>query len=204
MAEAGLVVGTWGNLSCRVSRDNAVVITPSGLDYCQVSTRDMVVVDMGGQVLEGERQPSTELALHLAVYRARPDVLCVIHTHSLHAGALAVVRKPVPPILEDMAGMIGGAVPVAEYAVPGSKPLADSVAQALDKVDAVLLANHGVVGVGRTLEDAFQVCQLVERSAQVYILACAVGIPVVLADEEVVRLRHSYLTTYGQKGNAKK
>lgn len=200
VAESGLVIGTWGNLSYRVVKDNAVVITPSGMDYHRITTRDMVTVDMDGRVVEGERKPSSELTLHLAVYRARPDVLCVIHTHSPYAGALAVARKPIPPILEDMAGMIGGLVPVAEYAAPGSRRLAEFVAEALEKVNAVLLANHGVVGVGQTLEEAFQVCQLVERSAQVYLLASAVGTPVVLSDEEVVRLRKSYVTYYGQKG----
>ncbi|MBE0467743.1 MAG: class II aldolase/adducin family protein [Candidatus Desulforudis sp.] len=203
VAEAGLVIGTWGNLSYRVVKDNSVVITPSGMDYHHISTRDMVIVDMDGQVLDGERKPSSELALHLAVYRARPDVLCVIHTHSPYASALAVARKPIPPILEDMAGMIGGPVPVAEYAAPGSRHLAEFVAQAVEKVNAVLLANHGVVGVGQTPEEAFQVCQLVERSAQVYILAAAAGKPVVLSHEEVVRLRKSYLTYYGQKGGVR-
>jgi len=197
VAEAGLVVGTWGNLSYRVLKDDAVVITPSGLEYHRITTRDMVLVDMNGEVLEGERKPSTELPLHLAIYRARPDVLSVIHIHSPYASALAVVQKPIPPILEDAAAMIGGPVPVTEYAAPGSRHLADSVAGALEKVNAVLLANHGVVGVGQTPEEAFQVCQLVERAAQVYILASAVAAPIILAEEEVARLRKSYLAAYG-------
>lgn len=203
VAESGLVVGAWGNLSYRVLKDDAVVITPSGMDYHRITVRDMVVVDMDGQVREGEGRPSTELALHLAVYRARPDVLCVIHTHSPYASALAVLRKPIPPILEDVAAVIGGEVPVTEYAAPGSRHLAVSVARVLEKVNAVLLANHGVVGVGQTPEEAFQVCQLVERAAQVYMLATAVAPPVVLSEEEVARLRKAYQTTYGQKEGVK-
>ncbi|MBE0467539.1 MAG: class II aldolase/adducin family protein, partial [Candidatus Desulforudis sp.] len=203
IVEAGLVVGTWGNFSCRVLKDNAVVITPSGMDYTRINICDMVIVDMDGQVLDGERKPSTELALHLSVYQARPDVLYVIHTHSPYASAMAALRMPIPPLLEDMAGMIGGAVPVAEYAQAGSRTLAKATAQALETVNAVLLANHGVVGVGRTVEEAFQICQLVEKSAQVYILARSVGNPVVLSDEEVARLRKSYQTSYGQTGGQK-
>ncbi len=200
VAEAGLVIGTWGNFSYRVIKDNTVVITPSGLDYRRISTRDMVIVGMDGRVIDGERKPSTELALHLAVYRTRPDVQCVIHTHSPCAGAMAVNRMPIPPILEDAVAMIGGAVPVTEYAVSGSRRLAELAARALGQVNAVLLANHGVVGVGRTPEEAFQVCQQVERAAQVYILARAIGTPVALADEDIARLLEHYANDYGQKG----
>ncbi|ACA59184.1 class II aldolase/adducin family protein [Candidatus Desulforudis audaxviator] len=202
VAEAGLVIGTWGNLSYRVAKDNVVVITPSGLDYHRMSTRDMVVIGMDGRVVEGDRKPSTELALHLAVYRTRPDVQCVIHTHSPYAGAMAVNRMPIPPILEDAVAMIRGSVPVTEYAVSGSRRLAELAAQALGRVNAVLLANHGVVGVGRTPEDAFQVCQQVERAAQVYILARAIGTPVALTDQEVARLLEYYTKEYGQKEGA--
>lgn len=199
VAESGLVIGTWGNLSYRVARDDVVVITPSGLDYRRMSTRDMVIIGMDGLVVEGERKPSTELTLHLAVYRTRPDVQCVIHTHSPYAGAMAVNRMPIPAILEDAVAMIGGPVPVTEYAVSGSRRLAELAAAALGGVNAVLLANHGVVGVGRTPEGAFQVCQQVERAAQVYILARGIGVPVALTDQEVAVLLEHYAKEYGQR-----
>lgn len=199
VAEAGLVIGTWGNLSYRVAKDNTVVITPSGLDYRRMGTRDMVIVGMDGRVIDGDHKPSIELALHLAVYRTRPDVQCVIHIHSPWAGALAVNRMPIPPILEDAVAMIGGAVPVTEYAVAGSRRLAELAAGALGRVNAVLLANHGAIGVGRTPEEAYQVCQQVERAAQVYILARVIGTPVALTDQETARLLDNYTTEYGQK-----
>ncbi len=200
MAEEGLVTGTWGNLSCYVSKDDVIVITPSGLDYRQITVGDIPVVNMAGEVLEGSKTPSTELPLHLAVYATRQDVKAVIHTHSQYASAIAAVRKSIPPILEDATAMIGGAVPVVGYAPPGSKELAWLVAEALGKVDAVLIANHGVVGVGETLQEALAVCEMVERTAQVYILASTVAEPVALPEEEVQRLRATYLQNYREKG----
>lgn len=197
--KAGLVLGTWGNLSCRVARDDVVVITPSGMEYDRLHARDMVVVDMEGGPVEGHLRPSTELPMHLAVYHARSDVHAVIHTHSLYASSLAVARRGIPPILEDLVSVVGGAVPVAEYAPSGSVQLAEITATALTGVDAVLLANHGVVAVGRTLADAFQVGRIVEKAAQVLTYAEIVGRPVPLDDKEIETLRTFYQQSYGQK-----
>lgn len=198
MARAGLVLGTWGNVSCRVSREDLVVITPSGMPYDALQPRDIVVVDLNGTVVEGERRPSTELELHLAIYRARPDVKAIMHTHSVFASAMAVARQPVPPVVEDVAQVVGGPVPVAEYAPAGSRELAEEVVRALGRGNAVLLANHGLVGVGENLDEAFNVCQIVEKAAQIYILASLIGKPTVLAENEVIDLRYRYLTSYGQ------
>ncbi len=196
--KAEMVLGTWGNLSCRVPRDDVVVITPSGLEYDRLHPRDMVVVDLDGGPVEGHLRPSTELPMHLAVYHARPDVHAIIHTHSLYASALAVARRSIPPILEDLVAVVGGAVPVADYAPSGSVQLAEMAAAALAKVDAVLLANHGVVAVGRTLKDAFQVARIVEKAAQVFTYAEIVGRPVSLNEKEIETLRTFYLESYGQ------
>lgn len=196
--KAEMVLGTWGNLSCRVPRDDVVVITPSGLEYERLHARDMVVVDLDGGPVEGHLRPSTELPMHLAVYHARPDVHAVIHTHSLYASGLAVARRSIPPILEDLVAVVGGAVPVADYAPSGSVQLAEITAAALAEVDAVLLANHGVVAVGRTLKDAFQVARIVEKAAQVLTYAEIVGRPVSLNEKEIETLRTFYLESYGQ------
>lgn len=200
MAASGLVTGTWGNLSARVPRENLVVITPSGLPYAGLQAADMVVMDLDGRVVEGERRPSTEYRLHLAVYRARGDVHAVMHTHSVFASALAVARRPIPPILEDLAQVVGGEVAVARYARAGTDELAAAAVEALGRRGAVLLANHGVVGVGRDLEEALMVCQIVEKSAKVFVWADMVGQPAVLSAEEVTALRDCYLNDYGQPG----
>lgn len=198
MASCGLVAGTWGNLSARVPKEELFVITPSGLPYSELAGKDMVVLNLQGEVVEGEHRPSTEYLLHQAIYQARPDVNAIVHTHSIYASALAVARQPIPPILEDLVQMVGGGVPVAPYARAGTPELAKVAAETLGSLGAVLLANHGVVGVGRTLEEALVVCQIVEKSANVYIWASLAGEPVSLAAEEIKALRENYLQSYGQ------
>ncbi|MDI6709195.1 MAG: class II aldolase/adducin family protein [Bacillota bacterium] len=199
MLDGGLVTGSWGNISARVPKDDVLVITPSGLDYARLRPQDMVVVGMDGRVIEGDLKPSTELPMHLGIYRARPDVEAIVHTHSPNACALAVARVPLPVILEEVAQVVGGPVAVADYAPAGSEALAQSAVRALAGVNAVLLANHGVVGVGRSVSEALQVCRVVERAAGVYLMARLVGGPVVLGPQETESLRHFYITAYGQR-----
>jgi L-fuculose-phosphate aldolase len=199
VVQANLVLGSWGNLSYRVGRDDVVVITPSGLDYSRLHAKDMVVVDLEGAPVEGYLRPSTELPMHLAVYHSRPDVHAVIHTHSPYASGLAVARLSIPPILEDLVSVVGGTVPVTDYAPAGSVQLADITAAALKNVNAVLLANHGVVGVGDSMEEAFQVCRVVEKAAQVLVFARMVGSPVPLAEGDIQALRDFYRSAYGQR-----
>ncbi len=203
VAASGLVVGTWGNLSCLVPRDEVVCITPSGMGYDGMQPEDVVVLNLEGRVVEGERRPSTEWRMHLAIYRARPDAGAVIHTHSLWCSALAVVRRGIPPIVEDMVQILGGGVAVADYAPPGTAELARRAVAALGRVNAVLLANHGAVALGRNLGEAFVAARVLEKSAQIYVLACMMGQPVALEAAEVASLREEYLTSYGQAGNGR-
>ncbi|KJS15652.1 MAG: aldolase [Peptococcaceae bacterium BRH_c4b] len=200
MSSAGLVVGTWGNISQRVRKENLMVITPSGIPYSCLRIADIVVVDIEGQVLEGERRPSSEYMMHLEIYKKRSDVDAIVHTHSIYASSLAVAREPIPPILEDMAQLVGSGVPVAGYARAGTMEMALKAAEGISHSNAVLLANHGVVGVGRSLDEALMVCQIVEKAAQIYILSKLAGSPHVLPDVEVKELRKSFLEDYGQKG----
>ncbi|MBO8129430.1 MAG: class II aldolase/adducin family protein [Peptococcaceae bacterium] len=199
MVQSGLVMGAWGNLSCRIAGENSIVITPSGIGYDRLSSNDMVKVDMDGKCLEGRWKPSSELKMHLAIYRSRPGVHAVVHTHSPYASALAVAREEIPPILEELVLSVGGGVKVAGYAPAGSVELADAVVTALQEGNAALLANHGVVGLGTTPEEAFVVCQTVEKAAQVYVLARQIGKPAILSEQEVLELRESCARNYGQK-----
>lgn len=199
MTASNLVLGTWGNLSCYLPEEGLVVITPSGVDYESMRLNKTVVVNMQGEVEEGDLKPSSEVKVHLAVYAARPDIAAIVHTHSAYAGAMAVARTPIPPILEDMAALIGGEVSVAEYALAGSDQLATNIVEGLGKKSAVLMANHGVIGAGRDLDEAFNVCMMVERCAQIYSMAKMVGTPHVLSAEDVEIMRDFYLTKYGQK-----
>ncbi|MEG6615305.1 class II aldolase/adducin family protein [Peptococcaceae bacterium 1198_IL3148] len=199
MATMNLVLGTWGNISCHLPEDGLVVITPSGVDYETMRLHKTVVVNMQGEVEEGELKPSSEVKVHLAVYAARPDVRAIVHTHSTYASALAVAREPIPPILEDMASLIGGEVAVAEYALAGTDLLATNVVSSLGDRNAVLMASHGIVGVGRDLTEAFNVAMMVERCAHIYTIAKQVGNPHMLGPEDVAFMRNFYLTKYGQK-----
>lgn len=198
MASSCLVVGTWGNVSARVPGQDHYIVTPSGIPYDRCRPGDLVVVDSHGRVVQGGRRPSTELDLHLAIYNARADVGAVMHTHSVYASALAVAGQPLPAILEELVQLAGGGVPVTRYARAGTADLARAVLEVLDDHQAVLLANHGLVGLGRNLEEALLVCLVVEKAAQVYLLSRLLGPAQIIPPAEVDSLRNAYLTSYGQ------
>lgn len=198
MLTSGLVAGTWGNISAIVREAGVVVITPSGMDYTYLKPSDMVVLDLSGRIIDGNRRPSSEAPLHLAIYRAREDVAGVVHTHSEVASAFAVVRQPIQPVVEDAAMLVGGPVEVAQYALPGTEELAHNVVAALGQRFAVLMANHGLVGVGRSVDEAFMVCQVVEKCARIYAWSKTIGQPVVIPEQDVLHLGRVYRSTYGQ------
>ena len=177
MVSAGLVIGTAGNVSQRISDSGSVAITPSSKDYSCLDPNDVMVVNLDGDVLEGDRNPSIETPMHLAIYKARPDVSAVIHTHSVYATTLAVMRIPLPPIIDEFVIRLGGQVEVAKYAMPGTEELARYALEALGPRNGVLLANHGPLCCAGTLHDALHNAQLLERAAQIYLLArAAVGL----------------------------
>jgi len=195
MIQRGLVAGTWGNISVRSSGGEQIAITPSGRPYDQLTFEDIVVVDPAGQVLSGQR-PSSELALHLAIYRARTDVRAIVHTHSLYATACAVAGKAIPASLEEMVQAVGGAVQVATYALPGTLELANHAVAALSDRSAVLLANHGVAACGPSLAEALLVAELVEKAAHIHVVAEQLGGARELSDEDVALMRRFYLEHY--------
>jgi L-fuculose-phosphate aldolase len=171
MAKLGLVVGSFGNLSCRLD-DERVLITPTGLDYFMMELEDIVTLGLDGREFAGRREPSSEFRLHLAIYRARADAQAIVHTHSAHALALSIITTELPALTEELEHGVGGPVRVAPYAPAGTQELAEQAAKILKdiKSKALILARHGVVGLGRNLEETLLVCQLVERNAQVYLL----------------------------------
>ncbi len=178
MWRRGLVSGSAGNASLRLPPLEGrplLAITPSRKDYQRLTLEQVQVVDFEGEPVEGEMIPSVETMLHVAVYRARPDVAGVIHTHSTYASVLAVVGLELPPILDELVLVTGGPVAVAEYAFSGTEELAERAVRALGERNAVLLRNHGVLGAGASLREALAVCELVERAAQVYVLARLLG-----------------------------
>jgi len=198
MINQGLVASTWGNISVK-NEKQGIYITPSGMEYQTLVPEDIVLVDLDGNLLEGTRKPSSELPLHLAFYQHRKDINAVVHTHSIYASAYAALRKAIPPLIEDVAQVIGGAVEVSPYSLPGTEELAQNAVNTLGEKNAVLLANHGVVGVGPSLAEAYKACLLVEKTAHIGLAAGVLGEPFVLNKDEVEWMRQAYLTSYGQK-----
>ncbi len=145
MAAEGLVKGSEGNVSAR--EGDVIHITPAQLPYGEMEEADLVTLDLAGLVVAGEREPSSERAVHLAIYAARPDVLAIVHTHSPAATASTTVA------------------PVAEFAPPGSPELGTNVVAALDGGACVVMAQHGVVAVGSTLDEALSIARRVETAA---------------------------------------
>ncbi|GBD10402.1 L-fuculose phosphate aldolase [bacterium HR23] len=196
MFQAGLVLGTAGNVSVRVNQREGrtlLAITPTQRPYLTLRPEDIPVIDEEGEAILGDLPPSSESLLHIAIYRARPDVHAIVHTHSPYASACAVAGLAIPPILDELVVYAGGTVEVAPYGFPGSQDLADKAVYALGDRCAVLLRHHGVVGVGRSLEQALQVCLLVERAAQVFILARLLGNAPCLPPEAVEAERAIYI-----------
>ncbi len=195
---SGLVVGTWGNVSAKIAEKDLVAISPSGMSYDLLQPEDVVIVDMSGNVVVGRRKPSIETQMHLAIYRARNDVNAVVHTHSPSATAMAIARKSIPGAVEDLVQIVGGKVDVSEYALPGTIDLGLNVVKALGNKNAVLLANHGMLGVGKDLEEALKVCHVVEKAAKTTILAQLMGGAVELSEADINSMREFFVSSYGQ------
>jgi L-fuculose-phosphate aldolase len=166
LARRGLVEGTSGNVSARVD-DKRVCVTPSSLAYEAMTVDDLVVMDLSGQVLQGEASPTSEKALHLSCYRAYPEIGGVVHSHPVYATMFAVARQPIPAAIEEVTVYVGGDIPVCDYTMTGTDELGAEVVARLGDRAATLLANHGMVSVGATAERALHAALVVERTAHI-------------------------------------
>ena len=184
MAELDLVSGTSGNVSARLP-DSLLAITPMGKSYEGMSAEDIVVVDGDLNPVEGDLMPSSESLLHVAIYRARPDVGGIVHTHAVYSTAVAAAGMAIPPIVDEMVVTLGGEVRVSKYAPPASEAMAERVCSALGNRDAALIRNHGAVAVGADPHDALDASILTERAAQIFVLSSIMGSPATLPDEVV-------------------
>jgi L-fuculose-phosphate aldolase len=181
LAAEGLLVGTAGNVSMRVR--NLVAVTATGVVLAECAAHDVVLVDYDGTLVDGGLVPTSELELHLGVYADRPDVGAVVHTHAPWSTAVACVLDELP-VLHYQQLLLGGAVRVAPYATFGSAELATGVRAALDGRQAALLANHGSVAVGATLDKAVEHTVLLEWLAALHHRAAALGSPRALTEEQ--------------------
>jgi L-fuculose-phosphate aldolase len=194
IVEAGLVAGASGNVSRRIRTPDGdlIAISASRVPYHRFTAGNVVVVDFEIDPVDGDGVPSSESLLHATIYRARPDVNAVIHTHSVHASAFAVAGEPIPAILDEQVITLGGGVEVAAYGASASQALADNAVLALGDRAAALLRHHGAVGVGADLEEAVAVVALVERIAQIRALTKTLGASDELPAEIVAKEQRVY------------
>jgi len=193
-----LVVWTGGNVSIRDPKTGLVAIKPSGVMFPDLTPESMVVVDLEGNVVEGELSPSSDTASHLYVYRHREDINGVVHTHSNYATAFAALNKPIPPILTAIGDEFGGEVPCGGFALIGDDGIGKVIVETIGDNHAVLLKNHGVFTVGRSGREALKAAVMVEDVAKTVWLAMAIGEPEPISPENLQRLHDRYMNVYGQ------
>jgi len=196
LEKLGYIAGTWGNVSVRVPE--GFIVTPSKIGYDVLKTSDFVVVSAEGKVLAGRRLPSSETGVHRALLNKKANVGAIIHTHSPCATAVSCLHRSIPAFVEDLAQIVGGAIRCTRY-VPGGQheKVAEKVASTIGEENAVLVANHGVFCCGRDLEEAFVTCQIVEKAAQMMLLAGGLGPVIPIPDEFVRSERYRFLFKYG-------
>ena len=178
MCRKGLVVGNSGNISFRLSPEGSrgiMAITPTSRHYDTLIPSDIPIIDFDGRTVDGKLKPSVETPMHIAIYRARENVNAVIHTHSVFASAVAVAGLEIPCILLDQIIFLGGEIKKSGGALVSTPEQITDFIRALGDRSAVLLPNHGAVGTGRTMRDAFNACELIEKTARIYLLALAAG-----------------------------
>jgi L-fuculose-phosphate aldolase len=191
----GLVARTWGNVSVRAGAEH-MLITPSGRTYEDLAPDDIVPVNLRTSVAEGPLKPSSEHKLHSEIYRTRPEIHAVIHTHQMNASTVAAAHREVPPILDDMVQIIGPSVRVAEYALPTTGKIVRTTVKALRGRMAALMANHGAVCLGRDLDEAFVVCQILEKACKAFIEAEFLGGAKPIGRIEAYLMHQVYLHKY--------
>ncbi|MEZ5004040.1 MAG: class II aldolase/adducin family protein [Chitinophagales bacterium] len=169
LLKEGLVARTWGNVSVKIN-DHQMVITPSGRQYTDLTPNDMVVVDFNTYEYTGRIKPSSELKLHCEVYKTRPSIQCVIHTHQLYASIVASAQVDVPILNKEYQEILGASIiKSAPYALPNTKKITVETARAMEGSFAALMANHGAVCCGDSLEDVFLKCTTLEAACQEFI-----------------------------------
>ncbi len=195
----GLVAMTSGNVSGRHEEEDLVVIKPSGVPYEEMRVTDMVVVDLEGNVVEGDKKPSSDTASHLYVYRHREDVKGVVHTHSNYATSFAALGESIPACLTAIADEFGGDIPVGPMAAIGGEEIGEAIVENIGESPGILLKNHGVFTIGESPETALKAAAMLEDAAKTVHLARTKGEPKRLPQEAIDRAYRRYQNEYGQQ-----
>jgi len=193
-----LVAWTGGNVSARDAETGLVAIKASGIRYEEMRPEHMVVVDLDGQRVDGDYKPSSDVHSHLYIYKHRPDVGGVVHTHSAYATAFAAVNKPIPVVLTAIADEFGGPIPCGGFALIGDDAIGKVVVESIGKSPAVLLKNHGVFTIGKDAKSAVKAAVMTEDNARTVWLAMQIGVPDEIPPEDVEKLHQRYVNVYGQ------
>lgn len=196
-----LVVWTMGNVSVRDPQSGLVVIKPSGVRYEHLKPEDMVITDLEGKVVEGRLKYSSDTLTHLCVYRHRPDVNGIAHTHSTFATAFAAVGRPIPCFLTGTADEFGGEIPVGEFTLIGDESIGEIIVRRIGRSRAILMQNHGVFTIGTTGEEAVKAAVMCEDAARTSFYALQLGTPIPISPEDIARLNDRYTRVYGNREN---
>lgn len=199
LPKEGLVTMTSGNVSGRDPGTGYVVIKPSGVSFEALTPENMSVVDLDGNVIESELAPSVDTPTHLVIYRNRPDVNGIVHTHSNYATSFAALGEPIPAVLTAIADEFGGPIPCGPYCEIGEEQIGEAVVEHIGDCPAIILQNHGVFTVGQTPQTALKAAVMVEDVAKTVHLAMLRGKPIPIPEEEVRRAHKRYTDKYGQK-----
>ena len=198
MKEEGLAPGTSGNLSIFLKDKKQILISPSGIDYFDLRPEDLVLIDLDGNVIEGDKKPSSEWFLHTSFYKNRDDTSAIVHTHSMYCACLAAMRMPILAVHYVLADANTNRVPCAPYERYGSKDLARKAVETCGEGKGVLLANHGLVTLGQDLKSAFNLAKTLEYVAEIQVRTMAIGRPYVLNKREMYQVIDAF-KGYGQK-----
>lgn len=193
---SNLTKGTGGNLSIFNREEKLMAISPSGIDYFKIEPKDVVILDLEGNKVDGKRTPSSEYEMHRIFYANRTDIDAIIHTHTIYATTIACLNWDLPPV-HYMVALAGPNVRCAEYATYGTKELAENAFKAMENRKAVLLANHGLLAGAKKLANAFNITEEIEYCAELYYRTKSIGEPVILPEEEMDLMMKKF-KTYGQ------
>lgn len=194
----GLVAWTTGNLSARDRESGLIVVKPSGVRYEELTPDKMVILDIDGKLVEGTMRRSSDADTHVYIYRHRPDIGGVVHTHSTFATAFAAVGRSIPPVLTAICDEFGGAIPCGDYAKIGGLEIGEEVVRSIGQSRAILMQNHGVFAIGPTALAAVKSAVMVEDVARTLFYAYQLGDPPEIPPEEVARAHRRYIEDYGQ------
>ena len=195
LVHKGYLMATGGNLSLRISGENAFAITPSNYDYFKMTPEDVCVLDFGLNRMEGRLKPSVESAMHGAIYQVRPDVNAVVHTHQAYVSALTLIKAPIPALFDEQARFLGRSVDIIPYAPSGTGLLKNAVAKHVkNHNNAFMMQNHGALVFGHNMERAVHNVEILEKCALAYLLAiCSERkisrIPLVVREVAFAKLR---------------